>query len=122
MLEYEVRKPHYTPTPEDRAWRLRRLGWYGFQLILFLAIVYRIGPNLVLFHSPFSPSPAEYVAFTNDYVPMIAAIKAYNRDFGKLPMGSFDLPPKYKPRGFKGENGEIRATRAGCRFPHPPTM
>ncbi len=75
MLEHDARKPHYRPTPEDRVWLLYRLGWYGFQFLLFLAIVYRIGPNLVLFHSPVSPGPEDFVTFTNDYVPMIAAIK-----------------------------------------------
>ncbi|MGA2443077.1 MAG: hypothetical protein ABSH08_19155 [Tepidisphaeraceae bacterium] len=106
MLEYDARRPRYRPTPEDRVWLLYRLGWYGFQLLLLLAIVYRIGPNLFLFHSPFSPRPEDFVSYTNEYVPIIAAIKAYNRDFGKLPFDS-DLPPEYMPRGYKGVVGEI---------------
>jgi hypothetical protein len=110
MLDDGARKPHYRPTPEDRVWLRYRLGWYGFQLLLYLAIVYRIGPNLVLFHSPFSPGPEDYVAFTNDYVPIIAAIKAYSRDFGQLPMDSLELPPAYRPRGNNGQIGEILGT------------
>jgi hypothetical protein len=109
MLEHEPHKPHYRPTPEDRVWRLYRLGWCGFQLLLFLAIVYRIGPNLFLFHTPFSPGPADFVSSTNQYVPIIAAIKAYNRDFGKLPFGS-DLPKEYMPPNFNGAVGEIGDT------------
>ncbi len=110
MLDYEARKRHYSPTPEDRRWLLYRLGWYGLQLLLFLAIVYRIGPNFFLFHSPFSPDPEDFVALTRNYVPIIAEIKAYRRDFGKLPMDSYDLPPEYTPRGFNGANGEILNT------------
>ena len=110
MHEDGTPKPHYKPTPEDRAWLRYRLGWYAFQVLLFLAIVYRIGPNLVLFHSLFSPRPEDFVKFTNDYVPMIAAIKAYNRDFGKLPLDSDEMPREYEPRDFNGQLGEILDT------------
>ena len=110
MIEDETRKWHYHPTREDRAWLLRRFGWYGFQLLLFLSIIYRIGPNLVLFHSPFSPSPEDFVPYTEDFVPTIAAIKAYNRDFGKLPLDAMELPPEYMPPGGVGVNGEILDT------------
>lgn len=110
MLDYESPKPRYLPTPEDGAWRLRRLGYYGSQLLLFFVIVCRLGPNLILFHSPFSPGPAGYVRYTKDYIPIIAAIKAYNRDWGQLPLDSNDLPPAYQPPNFQGDVGEILGT------------
>jgi hypothetical protein len=102
-------RPPYRFTPEDRAWRWRRLGYYGLHLLLLLAIVYRIGPNLVLYHSPLSPRPGDYLRYTQPYVPIIAAIKAYNRDFGKLPEGDFDLPPEYVPANYHAFN-EISGT------------
>jgi hypothetical protein len=108
MLDPNAQIPlNYKPTPEDLAWRLYRTGWWGFQLLLFLTIAWRIGPNLLLFHSPFSPGPEDYVPYTKQYAPIIAAIKAYDRDFGKLPDDSWGLPPQYMPPGFKGEGGEI---------------
>jgi hypothetical protein len=109
MFENEARKLHYQPTPEDSVWRLRRLGWYACQFLLFLVVGFRIGPNLFLFHSPFSPGPEDFVHFTNDYVPIIAAIKAYKRDYGQLPYDS-DLPPQYMPPNYNGMRGEINNT------------
>jgi hypothetical protein len=110
MIDYQARKVPYNLTPEDRAWRRRRLGWYCFQLFLFFAIVYRIGPNLFLFHSPFSPGPRDFVAEADKYAPMIAAIKAYNRDFETWPGSSWELPPNYMPPNIVGEGGEIMGT------------
>jgi hypothetical protein len=97
-----TRLQHYQPTPEDRAWRLRRLGYYILQIALFLLVGFRVGPNLILFHSPMSPTPADFVPFTERFVPVIAAIKAYNRDYGKLPVDSYDLPPEYGPPNYDG--------------------
>lgn len=112
MLDYEAARERYEPTPEDRAWQRKRFAWYGFQVFLFFAIVYRIGPNLILFHSPFSPGPKDFVPLTSQYVPIIAAIKAYHRDYGTLPFESVDLPPQYMPPGYmnNGQNSEILNT------------
>ena len=110
MLEYEARIRRYEPTPEDRAWLLRRLAYYFAHLLVFSLIVYRIGPNLFLFHSPFSPSPAYYATLTRPYVSMVAAIKAYKRDTGSLPSGTDDLPKEYVPADYIGEIGEILGT------------
>jgi hypothetical protein len=111
MLDYEAGKERYEPTPEDRVWLGRRFGWYGFQVLLFFAIVYRIGPNLILFHSPFSPAPRDFVPLTSQYVQIIAGIKAYHRDYGVLPFTSMDLPPQYMPAGAQNQAyGEILNT------------
>ena len=104
-----ARQTSYRPTAEDRSWFCRRLAWYGFQCLLFVSIVYRVGPNFVLFHSPFSPGPQYYVQFTHDYTSMIAAIKAYKRDFGELPIDS-ELPQEYFPPEYTGGRGQILNT------------
>ncbi len=110
MLEYEAAKERYHPTPEDRSWLVYRLGYSALQLLLLLVIVYRVGPNLFLFDTPFTPGPLDYVRYTTDYVPAIAAIQAYQRDFGKLPVDTDDLAPEYLPADFKGGRGEINGT------------
>jgi hypothetical protein len=110
MLEYEARIRNYHITAEDQAWLVRRLAYYASQVVVFLLVALRIGPNLILFHSPLSPGPADYVQFTKDDVPMIAAIKAYKRDFGTLPAGSWNLPPAYEPANYRGGGGEILNT------------
>jgi len=109
-LEYQPAKPQYHPTSEDRTWRVYRFGYYGLQLLPLSIISFWIGPNLVLFHSPLSPGPADYAQLTNDYIPMIAAIKAYRRDFGQLPASSYGLPPEYRPPNYHGGDGEILNT------------
>ena len=107
MLDYEIPKRHYHPTAEDRSWLVRRLIYYAAHVLFLLAIVYRVGPNLFLFHSPLSPAPADYITFARDYVPMIAALKAYQRDSGALPHSSDELPKEYRPINFQGEEGQI---------------
>jgi hypothetical protein len=109
MLEYEPAKPHYQPTPEDQTWLFCRLSYYGSQLLLFVLIGFWIGPNLRLFHSPFNPTPADYVQYARQYVPIIAAIKAYQRDFGHLPSDG-GLPQAYLPASFLEVPGEISGT------------
>jgi hypothetical protein len=61
----------------------------------------------VLFHSSFSPSLTDYARQTDRFVPTIAAIKAYNRDFGKLPAVAYELPSEYQPSTHDGDYGEI---------------
>jgi len=109
-LEYEHRKPRYLPTAEDRAWQIRRVAYYLGQVIVFFLIVYRAGPNLWLFHSPSSPPPSHYAELTKPYVPMIAAIKAYQRDRGRLPPHSELLPRSYRPVEYDAGEGMIIGT------------
>ncbi len=109
MLDYEPARQRYHSTPEDRRWLAYRFGYYASQLLLFVAIAYWIGPNLRLYHSPFSPTPSDFVSYTKYYVPIIAEIKAYRRDFGQLPEDD-GLPPAYTPPGYEGVNGEIDGT------------
>jgi hypothetical protein len=105
--DYQTHKPQYHATDEDRAWLVRRLAYYALHPLLLLIIVYRIGPNLVLFHSMLSPGPADYVSYARQYAPMIAGIKAYQRDNGKLPADSDEVPAKYLPPNFTCDIGEI---------------
>src|ERR1043165_5324672 len=92
MLEYETQRVRYQVTPEDRVWLGWRLMYYAAHVVLFLTIIYRAGPNLFLFHSMSSPTPGDYAKFTRTYVPLIAAIKAYQRDYGALPADDYELP------------------------------
>lgn len=110
MLDYQAEKPRYQPTRKDSVWRLYRLAYYELHLLVFLVVGFKVGPNLFLFHRPFSPGLAGYVRYTDTYVPIIAAIKAYNRDCGNLPLSSFELPPAYRPRNFQGDDGYINDT------------
>jgi hypothetical protein len=107
MLDYQTQDRRYQPTREDHLWRLRRLAYYGAQLLLFLAIIYGVGPNLFLFHSLFRPSPASYARLTPPYVSIVAAIKAYQRDTGSLPSGTYELPKRYLPADCDRITGEI---------------
>jgi hypothetical protein len=107
MLDYETQTRRYQPTPEDRQWLLRRLAYYLGLLLLFGLIVYGPGPNLFLFHSPFSPSLAHYATLTRPYVSMVAAIKAYKRDTGSLPPDTECLPKEYQPTAYSGGIGTI---------------
>ena len=107
MLDYEAKLPRYESSPEDRRWLLRRLSYYLGHLAVLLLIVYRPGPNLFLFHSLFSPTPADYAAIAQErYTTTIAAIKAYQRDNGALPSGTSELQGTYLPQNF-GEVGNI---------------
>lgn len=110
MLDYEAKLPRYQPTPEDRRWLLRRLSYYLAHLVVLAFIGYQAGPNLIMFHSLFSPTPAEYAAIAQQrYTTTIAAIKAYQRDNGSLPRITYDLEGTYLPKDF-GELGTIFET------------
>lgn len=97
MLDYQAPRPKYKESPEEVSWRLRRLVYYGAHLLLFALIIYRVGPNLFLFNSPFSPTPADYALVTAEYAPTVAALKAYQKDHGELPPTSDNLRPAYMP-------------------------
>ena len=101
--------PRYELAAADRRWLLYRLVYYFAQLAAFCLIVYRIGPNLVLFGSLFSPSPAYYAGLTPRYAPTVAAAKAYQRDHGSLPFETSGLT-KYLPKGTQPEQGNILNT------------
>lgn len=107
MLEYESRPARYIPTAEDRQWLLRRWLYYLAHPLFVFLIAYTIGPNLVLFHRPWSPSPAHYATLTGPYVSMVAAIKAYQRDHGSLPVYTEYLPEGYRPADYHGNVGTI---------------
>ncbi len=107
MLEYEPTPQLYQPTAADRGWRWRRIAYYLCQAGIFLAIALEFGPNVIMFHQVLRPGDAYYSAMTTEFVPLIAAIKAYQRDFGSLPGDAYTLPPQYLPKNYDGPNGEI---------------
>lgn len=99
MLDYEGRIVGYEETRQDVVWRVRRIGYYFGQALLFFVIVYRVGPNLFLFGSPFSPRPGDFAAIAQTrYAPVVAAIKAYQRDRGELPSTTHQLIPRLLPK------------------------
>ena len=52
-----------------------------------------------MFHSLFSPTPADYAAIAQQrYTTAIAALKAYQRDNGSLPDSTWDIPETYLPK------------------------
>jgi hypothetical protein len=109
-LDYRTPKRSYLPTAADRRWFHRRLLYYAGHVLLFAAIIYRAGPNMFLFHRPWSPKAADYTAMTRDYVAMIAAIKAYQRDTQSMPFDTLELPKGYQPSNYRGEIGRIYGT------------
>jgi hypothetical protein len=117
MLDYESHLPRYQPTPGDRTWFWRRMAYYVLHLLLLGLIVYRVGPNLFLFHSPFSPTPIEFAQIARKYAPMVAAIKAYQRDYPNAVLDITDeLPPPYMPPNGNQLYGSI-AARPSVTFP-----
>ena len=112
MLDYEAKPRRYQSTPEDRCWLLRRLSYYLALLVVLVLIVVRPGPNLFLFHSLFSPTPAYYAAIAQErYTTTIAAIKAYQLDHGALPEDTYALRGIYLPQTF-----DERGTLYGATF------
>ncbi len=110
MLDYETKLPRYQSTPEDRRWLLRRLFYYLGHVVVLGLIGYWAGPNLIMFHSLFSPTPADYAAIAEgECTTAIAAIKAYQRDNGSLPSGTWELGGTYLPRN-SDPTGNILST------------
>lgn len=96
MIQSETGRPRYATTAEDSAWFFRRLGYYLAHALVFFVIVKWIGPDLIIY-CQFSSSPDYYAKLSQPYMPMIAAIKAYQRDHRELPETTFDMPEKYQP-------------------------
>jgi hypothetical protein len=106
----ETSKPRYVLTAEDRIWRLRRWGYYLAHIFLFALLSKWIGPNLLLFHSIFSPSPDYYATLTSEYVPAITAIKMYQAAKGTLPDYTDGIPKTFQPTNYIEHNGTICGT------------
>jgi hypothetical protein len=114
-----VRPP---PDPEARRWLYRRLAYYAALLGLFALIAFYVGPNIILFRKLTWLSPADFVSTAEERcVPIVGAIKEYERDHGRLPNGVEGVVPAYLPEYVHGaalhSDGELE-----YRGPHGHTI
>src|SRR5947209_4349819 len=88
-----------TTTPfEATQWRQRRRAFFAVRCVLFAAIAFWFGPNLIMFGKLTWLSPADFVpAVQRDCVPVVRAMKAYERDHGHRPEELEELVPSYLP-------------------------
>jgi hypothetical protein len=64
--------------------------------MLFLAIAFYFGPNVILFKKLTWITPADFVVTVEGRcVPVVSAMKAYRRDHGHLPERLEDIVPGY---------------------------
>jgi hypothetical protein len=83
---------------ELRHWWGRRVLYYIAVFILFLIIAFYVGPNEIMFGKVMYPyhSLADYVPeVQKECVPIVRAMKEFERDHGQLPMLVSDLVPQY---------------------------
>jgi len=95
-----LRKP--PNDPESERWRNYRIL---FRIAIFLLIapptIY-FGSNMFMFGKLTGLSAADFIPdVQNKAVPVVLAIKKYQRDTGQLPNQINDLQPKYLPYGYR---------------------
>ena len=77
-------------------WFYLQAGYYALLGLFFWVIAIQFGPNLVNFHSLRRPDP---IVFKQDVemrcVPVVRAMKEFERDQGRLPNDLSELTPKY---------------------------
>jgi hypothetical protein len=79
-------------------WFYYQLGYLFFLVLLFWVIGWQLGPNLFNFGKLTRPTPAEFVEqVEKDCVPIVRAMKEFERDRGRLPNDMRELVPKYLP-------------------------
>lgn len=98
-------------TPEERAWRRRRLLYYAALCLAALPVIFYFGPNVILFGKLTWISPADFAPIvTTQYAPIVTAIKQYERDHGTLPDRAHWSPPGFQDHRYWGDvySGEYR--------------
>ena len=81
-----------------KRWRRRRLAYNAGLGALFVAVASYVGPNLILFGQPTWITPAWFVPVVERAcVPVVRAMKEYQRDHGRLPARGEELMPDYYP-------------------------
>lgn len=98
----------FPATPELRKWWARRQGYRVMLLAVFVMIAWYVGPNEINFRKPTPLNAADFVPVVESQcVPVVRAMKQYQRDHGKLPGDTDDLVPKYlsaaEEKQFRGE-------------------
>lgn len=81
-----------------KRWRRRRRAYYVTLAAGFAAVALYFGPNLILFGKPTGLAPADFVPTVEQRcLPIVRAMKEYQRDHGRLPDRGDDLIPDYHP-------------------------
>jgi len=87
--------------PEDeqeQRWRGWRIAYRVWLFAACASVAFYFGPNWIKFHKLTNLSPYDYVPFVKAYgIPVVRAIKQYQRDTGRLPRDVDELRPKYLP-------------------------
>jgi hypothetical protein len=103
-----------------RRWRCRRVSYYVALCLLFAAIAFYFGPNVIMFGKLVWITADDFAKWVDeDDVRSVRAIKEYQRDHGKLPERMEDLVPAYLPKRTFGDlwGGEFHEyTRYGHLF------
>lgn len=77
-------------------WFYRQLAYYLLLALLFSAIAFAWGPNIIQFGKLTQPTPADFKEHVENYcVPVVRAMKEFERDNGRLPNDAHELVPKY---------------------------
>ena len=87
----------------ERQWKQRRIAYYVVLAVLFCAVAFYLGPNRMLFGKWTWITPADFVKRAQrDGVPLVRAMKLYERDTGHLPNEIEQLIPNYLPEKIPG--------------------
>jgi len=79
-------------------WFYLKAAYYLSLVLLFCAIAFKFGSNYFFFGKLSDPAPADYVADVEQRgVPVVRAMKEFQRDYGRLPNDMKELIPKYLP-------------------------
>jgi len=113
-------RPKFQETPEGRRWRYRRILYRVALLPFFACIAFYFGPNEINFGKLTSLTPDDFIpTVQKDFVPVIRAIKEYQRDHGSLPNQVADVIPQYGPlHSLPMENIENKHFYALTRWNH----
>jgi hypothetical protein len=83
---------------EAARWRLWRWCYYAGLGALFAGVGFYVGPNYIMFGKLTWLSPADFVpTVQRECLPVVQAMKAYQRDHGRLPDRPEELVPDYLP-------------------------
>ena len=81
-----------------KRWRRRRLAYHACLTAFCAAVAFYVGPNLFMFGQPTWITPAWFVPVVEQQcVPVVRAMKEFQRDHGRLPARGEELIPDYHP-------------------------
>jgi hypothetical protein len=90
-------------TPDERAWRWRRLLYYAALWFVGSSVALYFGPNVILFGKLTWIAPADFARVArSECAPIVLAIKQYERDYGALPDPAHWSPPGFNEHQYWG--------------------